>query len=255
MSDKQFSGRVALVTGSTRGIGWSIAERLGKAGARVALNGRSPRSAERVQKALEALRKLEIKADYYACDITASGSVRNMIEAVVKDFGKVDILVNNAGISGIPKPIIETSEEEWDTVIKTDLYGTFLMMKHVIPQMIKQNYGRIVNISSIAGKEGNPNMTPYCSAKHGVVGLTKSASREVLDYNIRINAVCPALIKTEILDDWPQSQIDLLTSKIPLGRLGTVDEVADLVLFLAGSEAVNFITGQALDLSGGRADF
>ena len=255
MTDKKLSGRVAIVTGATKGIGLEIAKRLGEAGARIAINGRSSPETELVKKALGVLKNSGIESKYYVCDVSSSAAVKGMVEAVLKDFSKVDILVNNAGISGIPKPLIEFPEEEFDSVVKTDLYGTFFAMKYVIPHMIDQNYGRIVNISSIAGKEGNPNMSAYCSAKHGVVGLTKSAARELLDYDIRINAVCPVLIKTEIIDDWPQSQVDLLTSKIPLGRLGKVEEVADLVYFLVASEAANFITGQAMDLSGGRADY
>ena len=255
MADNKLSGRVAIVTGGTKGIGLEIAKRLGGAGARIALNGRSSPETELVEKALGILNHSGIESKYYVCDVSSAAAVKDMIEAVLDDFAKIDILVNNAGISGVPKPLIEFPEAEFDSVVKTDLYGTFFAMKYVIPHMIDQNYGRIVNISSIAGKEGNPNMSAYCSAKHGIVGLTKSAARELLDYDIRINAVCPVLIKTEILDDWPQSQIDLLTSKIPMGRLGKVEEVADLVYFLVASEAANFITGQAMDLSGGRADY
>ena len=255
MSDKKLSGRVAIVTGATKGIGLEIAKRLGDAGAKIAINGRSAPDTELVNKALDVLNQSGIDAKYYVCDISSSEAVKDMVEAVIGDFSNIDILINNAGISGVPKPLVDFPEEEFDSVVKTDLYGTFYAMKYVIPHMIDQNYGRIVNISSIAGKEGNPNMSAYCSAKHGVVGLTKSAARELIDYDIRINAVCPVLIKTEILDDWPQSQIDLLTSKIPIGRLGKVEEVADLVYFLVASEAANFISGQAMDLSGGRADY
>ncbi len=255
MKDQGLKGRVALITGSNQGIGFAIARRLGQMGAAVALNGRTAANAGKVKDALDILKKENIKARYYPCDISSPREVKEMVDRVVQDQGKIDILVNNAGITGTPKPIHELPEEEFERVIKTDLYGTFLAMKYVMPCMLKQDYGRVVNISSIAGKEGNPNMTHYCAAKHGVVGMTKSAAREVLEYNIRINAVCPVLIETELLDGLPEAQLDLLKSKIPLGRLGRVEEVADLVAFLVASEAANFITGYAMDLSGGRADY
>ena len=255
MTDQTLKGRVALITGSNKGIGFAIARRLGLMGATVVLNGRTTPDANKVRDALDALQKKDIKANYYACDISSPTEVKAMVDQVAKDHAKIDILVNNAGITGTPQPIHELPEEEFERVIKTDLYGTFLALKYVMPYMLKQDYGRVVNISSIAGKEGNPNMTHYCAAKHGVVGMTKSAAREVLDYNIRINAVCPVLIETELLDGLPEEQLDLLKSKIPLGRLGKVEEVADLVAFLVASEAANFITGHAMDLSGGRADY
>ncbi|MBW1765945.1 MAG: SDR family oxidoreductase [Deltaproteobacteria bacterium] len=255
MKTWDLNGQVALVTGSTKGIGFAIARLLGNLGATVALNGRSSQDTGRVQEVLDAVKSAKIRTNYYQCNISSHAEVKSMVGNIVSDFGKIDILINNAGITGIPKPISELPEEEWDRVIKTDLYGTFFVMKYVLPYMIKQNYGRIVNISSIAGKEGNPNMVHYCAAKHGVVGLTKSAAREVLEHNIRINAVCPVLIETELLDGLPEGQVELLKSKIPVGRLGKTEEVADLVAFLVSSEAVNFITGQAMDLSGGRADY
>ena len=255
MTEQNLKGRVALITGSNKGIGFAIARRLGQMGAAVVLNGRTAPDAGKVKDALDVLKQEGIRASYYACDIGSPTEVKEMVDQVAADLGKIDILVNNAGITGTPKPIHELPVEEFEKVIKTDLYGTFLALKYVMPYMRERNYGRVVNISSIAGKEGNPNMTHYCAAKHGVVGMTKSAAREVLDYDIRINAVCPVLIETELLDGLPEEQLDLLKSKIPLGRLGKVEEVADLVAFLVASEAANFITGHAMDLSGGRADY
>jgi len=255
MEDRNLNGQVALVTGSTKGIGFAIAQRLGNLGAALALNGRSSVETENVQEVMDVVKNAKNRANYYQCNVGSHAEVKGMVENIVSDFGKIDILINNAGIAGTPKPITELPDEDWDRVIKIDLYGTFFVMKSVLPYMIKQNYGRIVNISSIAGKEGNPNMVHYCAAKHGVVGLTKSAAREVLQHNIRINAICPVLIDTELLDDLPEKQLELLKSKIPIGRLGKTEEVADLVAFLVSSEAVNFITGQAIDLSGGRADY
>ncbi|NJE13162.1 SDR family NAD(P)-dependent oxidoreductase [Thermococcus sp. LS2] len=249
------SGKVALVTGSVRGIGFAIAKRLAELGANIAINDIVPEDSEIVQQCLETIGKEGVRVKYYRADVSNSEEVNEMISSIIEDFGKIDILVNNAGITGAAKPVVELPEEEWDKVIAVDLKGTFLVTKAVLPYMIKQNFGRIVNISSVAGKEGNPNMAHYCAAKHGVIGFTKAVAREVLQYNIRINAVCPALIKTPLLEGLPEEQIELLKSKIPLGRLGKPEEVADLVAFLVASEAVNFITGQAFNITGGRADY
>ena len=252
------TGQVALVTGGTKGIGLAISKRLAQLGAHIAVNGSSPETKEHVQKALEEIRSVaeeSVVVRYYQADVSNWEQVQAMVKRIINDFGKIDILINNAGITGEAKPVVELPIEEWDKVMNIDLKGTFLVTKAVLPYMIKHNYGRIVNMSSVAGKEGNPNMAHYCAAKHGVIGFTKAVARELLQYNIRVNAVCPALIRTPLLEGLPPEQIELLKSKIPLGRLGKPEEVADLVAFLVTSEAVNFITGQAFNITGGRADY
>ncbi len=252
---KELEGIVALVTGATRGIGLATAKKLGRAGARIVISDLSSEQSETTKKALSELENENIRCDFFQCDVRKYSEVERMICEIERNIGNISVLINNAGIPQATKPLWEMSIEEWENVIKTNLDSVFYCMKLVLPKMIERNYGRIVTLSSISGKEGNAREAAYCATKHGVLGLTKSVAKEVLDYNIRINAVCPALINTPLLESLPQSQIDYFTRKIPLGRLGKAEEVADLVKFLVCSEAVNFITGMAFDISGGRADY
>ena len=246
------SGKVAIVTGASRGIGRAIALALAKDGANIVVNAVS-----NITKAREVAKEIESmgrKALVILVDVSQKKDVENMVNQTLERFGKIDILVNNAGIVGPTIPIQELSEEDWDRIISVDLKGTFLCCKAVIPHMISQRSGKIVNMSSIAGKEGNANMTAYCAAMAGIIGFTKALSEEVAKYGIRVNCVCPALIETELVERMDKKQAEYLKSKIPLGRLGKPEEVAELVKFLV-SDASDFITGQAINIDGGRGKY
>lgn len=243
------------MTGSVSGIGLAIAKELAQRGIKIALNDIHDPDSSLAKEAFSVLERNEEAARYYPCDITNYSNVKQMVDRIVEDFGQLDILVNNAGILGKMLPITELSIDDWNAVINVDLTGTFLVTKAVVPHMIKANFGRIINMSSIAGKEGNPNQTPYAAAKSGILGLTRALAKELAGYDIRVNAVCPALIKTSMVGGIPSEQREHLLSLIPVGRFGEVEEVADLVCFLALSRAANFITGQAFNITGGRADY
>jgi 2-dehydro-3-deoxy-L-rhamnonate dehydrogenase (NAD+) len=175
-------------------------------------------------------------------------------EETIKQIGGIDILVNSAGITGPTVPVTEFTVEGWEQTIAINLTGTFFTNKAVVPHMIAQNYGRIVNIASIAGKEGNPNASAYSASKAGVIGFTKSLAKELAKTNITVNVVTPAAVRTPIFDQMPQAHIDFMLAKIPKARFGTVDEVASLVCWLA-SEECSFSTGAVFDVSGGRATY
>lgn len=243
--------KIAIVTGAGQGIGKAIALRLANAGADVAILDLNLSSAEETANDIEKLGK---KAIPVPTDVSYADDVNAAIDKVISNFGRIDILVNNAGIAGRTLPLTELDEADWDTVIGVNLTGVFLCCKAVIAPMIKQDYGRIVNIASIAGKEGNPTLIPYSVSKAGVICLTKALAKELTDYNIRVNAVSPAVINTPIMDGMAQSTIDYMIEKIPLGRIGEPEEVAAVVNFLASDE-VSFVTGQCYDVSGGRATY
>lgn len=245
------TGKKAIVTGAGQGIGKAIGLRLANAGADIAILDLNLSSAEEVAEEIAALgrQSIPIPTDVsYADDVNAS------VDKVLTEFGRVDILVNNAGIAGRTLPLNDLEQSDWDSVIGVNLTGVFLCCKSVIGPMIEQDYGRIVNIASIAGKEGNPTLIPYSVSKAGVICLTKALAKEVTDYNIRVNAVSPAVIETPIMDGMAQSTIDYMINKIPLGRIGKPEEVAAVVNFLASDE-VSFVTGQCYDVSGGRATY
>jgi 3-oxoacyl-[acyl-carrier protein] reductase len=188
------------------------------------------------------------------CDVTDPGSVDNAVREILSRTGQIDVLVNNAGIAGRAAPIWEQTGEDWQRIVAINLYGPANFCRAVIPHMMSRSYGRIVNIASIAGKEGNPNMAPYSATKAAVIAMTKSIGKEVASSGICVNAVSPAVIQTQILDQLTEDQVKYMTQKIPMLRTGKPEEVAAVVHFLATPDC-SFVTGQTYDVSGGRATY
>lgn len=248
MNRIDLEGRVAVVTGGAAGIGYAIAERLAASGARVMLWDRDADGIEAARAALGG------ETGAAVTDVSDPESVAAARDATIDAFGTIDILVNNAGINGANHKIWETPVEEWRQVMAVDLDGVFLCCRAVVPRMIEAGYGRIVNIASIAGKEGNPNHGHYSTAKAGVIALTKSLGKETVGTGVIVNAVAPAAVETAILKDNTPEQQAYLLSKIPMGRVGRPEEVAALVAWLS-SEDVSFSTGAVYDISGGRATY
>jgi 3-oxoacyl-[acyl-carrier protein] reductase len=240
--------RIAVVTGGAQGFGKAISERFIASGAKVAIWDRDVALAEKTAKAFAA------NAVVIGCDVAEPADVARARDATVKALGRIDILVNNAGIAGANAKTWETDVEEWRKVMRVNLDGPFICSRAVVPVMIAQNYGRIVNIASIAGKEGNPNAAHYSASKAGVIALTKSLGKELAGYDIAVNAITPAAAKTAIFDQITQQHIDFMLSKIPRNRFVTVEEVASLVAWIASAEN-SFTTGAVFDISGGRATY
>jgi NAD(P)-dependent dehydrogenase (short-subunit alcohol dehydrogenase family) len=251
MSNKiDLGGRKAVVTGGAQGIGRAIAARLLESGAAVALWDRDRAIAEQTAGELGNLGR----AVAIACDVTDQAAIEAARDATVKALGGIDILVNNAGIAGANLPTWQYPPDEWARVMRVNLDGPFLCCRAVVPLMIAQNYGRIVNVASIAGKEGNPNAVAYSASKAGVIALTKSLGKELAGHDIAVNCVTPAAARTAIFDQMTQEHIDYMLSKIPRGRFVEVEEIAALVAFCASKEC-SFTTGAVFDISGGRATY
>jgi NAD(P)-dependent dehydrogenase (short-subunit alcohol dehydrogenase family) len=241
-------GATALVTGAARGIGLAIVQRLHKDGLRVALLDIDAAAVE------AAARGLGGGAVAITADVTRSAEVDAAVAGIVARWGRLDVLVANAGITGRSFPIWELGDDDWHRVMAVDLTSVFFCCRAAIKPMLVEGRGRIVTIASIAGKEGNPTLVPYSAAKAGVIGLTKALAKEVATRGIAVNAVAPAVIGTELLAQMEQSTVDLLVSKIPMGRVGRPEEVAALVAWLVSDEC-SFSTGAVYDLSGGRATY
>ena len=249
MNNLDLQNRVAIITGGAQGFGFAISKRIIQSGGKVIIWDIDKVAAKNALK--------EINSDnlsYKIVDATNYNDIEKAIKETEVELGKIDIFVNNAGITGMNKKVWDYPLDEWKKVIELDLNSTFYCCKAVVPHMIKNNYGRIVNIASIAGKEGNPNASAYSTAKAGVIGFTKSLGKELADKNIAVNCITPAAAKTRIFDQMTQEHIDYMLSKIPRNRFAKVDELASLVCWLA-SEENSFTTAAVFDLSGGRATY
>jgi 3-oxoacyl-[acyl-carrier protein] reductase len=244
------SGRVAVVTGGARGIGRAVVERFLASGAAVAIWDRDEALAESTASELIGMGPI---ADF-AVDVTDLAAVERARDATIGAYKRIDILVNNAGISGPNAPTWEYPKQAWDEVIAINLTGPFHCCRALVPGMIAQNYGRIVNVASIAGKEGNPNAPAYSASKAGLIALTKSLGKELAGYDISVNCVTPAAAKTAIFAQMTQQHIDYMLSKIPRARFVNVEEIAATIAFAASAEC-SFTTGAVFDLSGGRATY
>ena len=250
MNQIDLKGRSAVITGGAQGIGRAIAERFLDSGARVSL---WDRDADLVsQTARELSSRGTVHA--FAVDVADAAAIDNAVQSTVSSLQSIDILVANAGITGPNLKVWEYPPEDWRQVMEVSLTGVFLSCRAVVPLMIRNNYGRIVNVASIAGKEGNPNASAYSAAKAAVIALTKSLGKELASYNIAVNCITPAAAKTRIFDQMTQEHIDYMLSKIPRGRFLEVNEVAAMVAWLV-SEENSFTTGAVFDLSGGRATY
>jgi 3-oxoacyl-[acyl-carrier protein] reductase len=250
MNQIDLKNRKAVITGGAQGIGLAIAERLLKSGASVSLWDRDESLLMETADSLSS----KGKVDPVVMDVTDLNSVRNAAEKTEKLLGAIEVLVCNAGIAGPTAKIWEYPPEEWQQVIDIDLTGVFNCLHVVSPIMIDQNYGRIVNVASVAGKDGNPNAAPYSAAKAGVIALTKSLGKELAGYDIAVNCITPAAAKTRIFDQISEDHIQYMLSKIPRNRFLKVEEAASMVAWLC-SEENSFTTGGVFDLSGGRSTY
>ena len=250
MNQLDLQGKTAVITGAARGIGFAVAQRLLASGTRVSLWDFDATALAAAEKSLADPDRVHA----VAVDITDEAKVAAATAATLRRFAGVDLLVNNAGIAGVNKKLWECTPAEWRAVMELDLFAVFLCCRALVPSMLERNAGRIVNIASIAGKEGNPNASHYSAAKAGVIGLTKSLGKELATTGIRVNCITPAVIETEILKQCSAEHVRYMLSKIPMGRPGQVEEVAALVAWLC-SDDCSFSTGAVFDISGGRATY
>ena len=247
----RFAGKVAIITGSGTGIGFAIALKLGKEGARIMIVDHDKKSA---QDASAKLNSFGIESLLQVGDVGDYSTAKEAGETAVNEWGQIDILVNNAGIAGGVGSIWELPVEEMDKVYRTNLRGVYLFCNQIIPYMLNRNYGRIVNVASIAGKEGNPRMVPYSASKAAVIGLTKSVGKELATTGITVNCITPAVIRTRMVENLTPKQVEYMVERIPMGRTGDPEEIASLVTWLS-SEECSFSTGAVFDISGVRATY
>ena len=247
MNRIDLEGRLAVITGGAAGIGLATAQRMAASGARVALWDRDQAAGQQAVATLPGEGHLAV-----ALDVASEGDVAAAAKKTIEAFGAIDVLVCSAGITGPNKTVADYGFDDWRKVFDVNMHGVFLCNRAVLPSMMERDYGRIVNIASIAGKEGNPNASAYSASKAAVIGLTKSLGKELARTGIRVNCITPAAVKTAIFDQMTQQHIDFMLSKIPMNRFGTVDEMAGMIAWLA-SEDCSFSTGAVFDLSGGRA--
>jgi 2-dehydro-3-deoxy-L-rhamnonate dehydrogenase (NAD+) len=250
MNTIDLNGRVAVITGGARGIGYAAAERMLRSGATVAL---WDVDATRLAEAAAQLGQMG-RVSTHTLDLTDEAAVNESTRAVVAEHGRLDILVNNAGITGGNGKLWELAPDVWRRVIEVNLIAPYLTCRAIVPEMLKGGFGRIVNVASIAGKEGNPNASHYSASKAGLIGLTKSLGKELATSNILVNCITPAAARTEIFDQMSQEHIDFMLSRIPMNRFLQVEEAAALIVWLS-SEDCAFSTGATFDISGGRATY
>jgi 2-dehydro-3-deoxy-L-rhamnonate dehydrogenase (NAD+) len=248
MNQLDFKGRHAVVTGGAAGLGFAIAQRLLASGGRVTVWDRDEAAASKAAKELGA------GAGFVVVDVASETSVRDAVQATLKREKRIDALVNSAGITGPNAKVRDYPVDAWRQVMEVNLNGVFLCCRAVVPVMRDANYGRIVNIASVAGKDGNPNASAYSASKAAVIALTKSLGKELADTGVRVNCVTPAAVKTAIFDQMSEQHIAFMLSKIPMGRFGTPEEIASLVGWLC-TEECSFSTGAVFDLSGGRSTY
>ena len=244
------SGQVAVVTGAARGIGLGTARHLAGAGAAVCIWDVDAVKAEEAKSVLGVPDRVSVSE----VDVRSRQSVDDATETAFAEFGRIDILVSNAGIAGPNATLWDYRVEDWEEVVSVDLLGVYHCCRAIVPRMMERDYGRIVNVSSVAGKEGNPNASAYSAAKAGVIALTKSLGKELADTGIRCNCITPAAVATDIFDQLSRQHIDYMLSKIPMGRFGTVEEVAAMITWLCSPEC-SFSTGAVFDITGGRSTY
>lgn len=250
MNRIDLEGRVAVITGGARGIGYATAERMLASGAAVSL---WDVDGERLAQARAALAAPD-RVDVQTVELTDAGAVQAAANATLQRFGRIDILVNNAGITGGNGPTWELDPAVWRRVLDVNLMGPVLTVRAIVPMMLERGWGRIINIASVAGKEGNPNASHYSASKAGLIGLTKSLGKELATRNVLVNCITPATANTEILAQMKPEHIEYMRSRIPMGRLGEPQETAAMVCWLA-SEDCSFTTGSTFDISGGRTTY
>ena len=250
MNKYDLKGRVAIVTGAARGLGLAITERLIDSGATVAMW-----DTERAGLEQQALRMgAKGKVSTAVVDVTNESQVASAAAAAHKQLGRIDILVNNAGVSGVVRRSWEYPLDEWRRIMAVNVDGVYLCSRAVIPAMIAQKYGRIVNLASIAGKNGNPSLTPYSTSKAAVIGFTKALGKDLAKDGVIVNCITPTAVHTEMVKSFPQKTVDTILEQTPMGRMGTTDELASMVAWMC-SEECSFTTGGVFDISGGRATY